>query len=118
MHSLFHVLNVTEPTSYAQARLSSDWIKAMNKELYALEQNCTWEITTLPPGKKAIGSKWVYKVKFQPNGQVERYKARLVTKGFNQVKDKDYKHTFSPVAKFTTVRVLLALAAARGWDLH
>jgi len=75
----------------------------MNKGLEALESNGTWTLTTLPPNKKALTSKWVYKIKFRRDGSIERYKARLVTRGFQQVKDKDYKHTFSPVAKLTTV---------------
>lgn len=71
-----------------------------------------------PPGKRALISKWVYKTKFRPDGSVERHKARLVIRGFEQVKDKDYKHTFSPVAKLTTMRVYIALATSKGWPLH
>ena len=89
----------------------------MDKELTALEANKTWSLTYLPPGQKALTSK-VYKIKFRPNGSIERHKARLVIRGFEQVKDKDYKHTFSPVAKLTTVRVLIALASSKGWPLH
>ena len=90
----------------------------MDKELVALEANGTWVLTTLPPNKRALSSKWVYKVKYRPYGSIERYKARLVIRGFQQIKDKDYKHTFSPVAKLTTVRVFIALATAKGWPLH
>ena len=90
----------------------------MEKELAALEANGTWRLTTLPPHKKALTSKWVYKVKYRPDGSIERYKARLVIRGFQQIKDRDYKHTFSPVAKLTTVRVFIALATAKGWPLH
>jgi len=86
--------------------------------LAALEQNDTWILTPLPQGKKALTSKWVYKVKFCLDGSVERYKARLVIRGFEQVKDKDYKHTFSPVAKLTTVRIFITLATARQLSLH
>jgi len=75
----------------------------MTQELQALEANHTWHLNTLPPGKKALSSKWVYRTKYKDDGSVERYKARLVIRGFEQVKDKDYKHTFSPVAKLTSV---------------
>jgi len=90
----------------------------MEQELNALHKNDTWVLTTLPPGKKGLSSKWVFKTKNKADGSVERHKARLVIRGFEQVKDKDYKHTFSPIAKITTVRVFIALAAARGWVLY
>ena len=100
LDSLSSMLYVYEPNSYNKAKNDPRWISAMNKELEALENNHTWELTTLPPDKTAIGCKWVYKIKFQPNGSVERCKARLVARGDKQVKGKDYKHTFSPVARF------------------
>lgn len=90
----------------------------MTLELEALENNETWVLTSLPHGKTAIGSKWVYKVKFKLDGLVERFKAHLVDKDFNQIYDKDYKATFSPVAKFTTVRLFLAIATVNAWLVH
>ena len=118
MSSLVNVLQQPEPKHYAQAKLYLDWVKAMDHELTASEQNHTWILTSLPQGKKALTSKWVYKTKYKADGSVERHKARLVIRGFEQVKDKDYKHTFSPVAKLTTVRVFIALATAKSWPLH
>jgi len=106
--SLASVLQTPKPTTYAQAQLYPEWVKAMDLELEALERNGTWSLTTLPAGKRALSSKWVYRTKFKPDGSVEWYKARLVIRGFQQVKDKDYKHTFFPVAKLTTVRVFIA----------
>ncbi|XP_057246861.1 uncharacterized protein LOC130589573 [Beta vulgaris subsp. vulgaris] len=105
---------IIEPLSYKQACLSLEWQDAMDKELHALEQNDTWYLTDLPPGKKAISSKWVYKIKYLPNGEVERYKARLVAVGYQQVEGTDYTHTFSPVAKIAIVRILISLATAKG----
>lgn len=90
----------------------------MTEELEALEKNHTWVLTTLPRGKKAIGSKWVYKIKLKPDGNVERFKARLVAKGYNQVHGIDYTDSFSPVAKLVTVRMLIAFATAKAWPLH
>jgi len=116
--SLANVLQYPEPSSYAQAQHCPEWVAAMDLELAALEQNHTWVLTPLPPGKKALTSRWVYKTKYKPDGSVERHKARLVIRGFEQVKDKDYKHTFSPVAKLTTVRLFIAIATAFQWPLH
>ncbi|XP_074307820.1 uncharacterized protein LOC141642784 [Silene latifolia] len=111
--SMFNVIKEHEPYTFKQTQQDPRWIEAMSKEITALEENQTWELVPLPNGHKAIGSKWVYRIKYKSDGSVERFKARLVAKGFNQVKDKDYKHTFSPVAKFTTVRALLALTAIK-----
>jgi hypothetical protein len=108
----------TEPQSYEEASKDNHWITAMKVELEALAKNCTWKIVELPPHTKPIGCRWVYKIKHKADGTVERYKARLVAKGYNQVEGIDYFETFSPVAKLTTVRTLLAVAAAKNWHLH
>lgn len=112
------ITHCTEPQSYEEASKHEHWVTAMKEELNALAKNCTWKIVELPPHTKPIGCKWVYKVKHKANGQIERYKARLVAKGYNQVEGIDYFETFSPVAKITTVRTLLAVAAIKNWHLH
>lgn len=71
-----------EPKHFSQAAKNQNWRDAMQREITALENNDTWILTDLPPGKKAIDSKWVYKIKYKPSGEVERYKARLIAKGF------------------------------------
>ena len=90
----------------------------MDKEIEALEVNNTWTLTPLPLGKSVIGHKWVYRVKYLPNGTIERYKARLVAKCFTQKYGLDYSETFFPVAKLVSVRIVLSLAAVKGWFLH
>jgi len=89
----------------------------MHAELDALDVNQTWQITSLPPGKKTIDCRWIYKIKYKSDGTVDRYKARLVAKGYTQLEGLDFLDTFAPVAKLTTLRLLLALAAAYNWSL-
>ena len=108
---------IVEPTSFKEASKHQQWVDAMQSEVAALEQNNTWVIVDLPSGKHPIGSKWVYKVKLKANGEVERYKARLVSKGYNQQEGLDYHETFSPVAKMVTVRTVISVAASHGWPL-
>ena len=89
----------------------------MAAEIAALEANNTWTLTPLPPNKKSIGCKWVYKIKYKADGSIERYKARLVAKGFTQKEGIDYFEKFSPVAKMVSVKVLLAVTTIKGWFL-
>lgn len=103
---------IPEPTTYKQAVKHPHWCKAMETELAALEANKTWLIVPLPPGKKVVGCKWLFKVKYKVDGSIERYKARLVARGFTQTEGLDYFETFAPVAKMTSVRLLIALAAS------
>ncbi|GLT64493.1 hypothetical protein SLA2020_369820 [Shorea laevis] len=112
------ITSLDEPKTFSQAVKSEHWREAMRKEITTLEQNETWTLERLPPGKQAIDSKWVYKIKYNPDGTVERYKVRLVAKGFTQIEGLDYHETFAPVAKLVTVRVLLAVASIKHWELH
>lgn len=118
LHSLANVFSSFEPSSYNQAKEFPEWVQAMKQELVSLEENDTWELVRLPNDKKPIACKWVFKTKFKPNGEVDRYKARLVARGDRQISRKDCKYTFSPVVKLTTVRIVLAIAAVRNWTIQ
>lgn len=107
-----------EPQSFKEVVKDPEWCSAMQKEIWALEDNGTWTMEYLPPGKKALGSKWVYKIKYNSDGTVERLKARLVVFGNHQVEGIDYNETFAPVAKMVTVRAFLAIASSKNWELH
>ncbi|GJT03482.1 ribonuclease H-like domain-containing protein [Tanacetum coccineum] len=99
-----------EPKTFWEASSNQHWVDAINKEMDALYENNTWEITQLPSNKKVIGSKWVFKIKYKSSGEIDRYKARLIAKGFNQKGGIDFDETFSPIVKIVIVRCLINLA--------
>ncbi|XP_074297115.1 uncharacterized protein LOC141627793 [Silene latifolia] len=107
-----------EPRNYKEAAQSAAWRQAMETEMKALVDNKTWVLEPLPPSKKALGSKWLYKIKYKSDSTIERFKARLVVFGNHQTEGVDYDETFAPVAKMTTVRAFLTVAAANKWHLH
>ena len=105
---------VAEPRTYKEAMESdamSEWESAAQTEMETIKANRTWTLVDLPANCKLIGCRWVFKVKYDANGNVDWYKARLVAKGYTQVHEIDYTETFAPVVKFNSIRTLLALAA-------
>ena len=109
---------VLEPENFEEAVKEECWRKAMQDEIDVIEKNQTWELVERPKEKKVIDVKWIYKVKFNFDGTVQRKKARLVAKGYAQQPGIDFQETFAPVARLDTVRALIALAAQKGWLLY
>ncbi|GJU16990.1 ribonuclease H-like domain, reverse transcriptase, RNA-dependent DNA polymerase [Tanacetum coccineum] len=103
---------------YEEASTDKKWIEAMEIELDSINKNNTWTLTTLPTNHKAIGLKWVFKTKRDAKGEIIKYKARLVAKGYVQEQGIDFDEVFAPVARIETVRLILALAAYHGWQVH
>ena len=111
-----------EPKSYKQAtsdhcRHHEDWQIAMQDEIDSLTENNTWSLSTLPSGSQALQGKWVYKIKRGPAGEILRFKARWVVKGFSQREGIDYNETFASVVKPMSYKAIFALCAARDWDI-
>ena len=113
-----HLGSAEEPPSFAAAEQEACWRVAMLEEMAAVEENHTWELVDPPIGCRPIGLKWVFKVKKNERGEVVRHKARLVAKGFVQREGIDFEEVFAPVARMESVRLLLALAASRSWEVH
>jgi len=108
---------LAEPSTYKEASGVPEWQSAMSEELAALDRTGTWEIVPLPPHAVPITCKWVFKIKTKSDGSLERYKARLVARGFQQTQGRDYDETFAPVAHMTTVRTMIAVAASCSWTI-
>ncbi|WJZ81639.1 hypothetical protein VitviT2T_001472 [Vitis vinifera] len=109
---------VAIPNSVHEALADPRWKATMNEEMKSLQKNETWELVECPPGKKPVGCRWIYTVKYKADGSIELFKARLVVKGYTQTYGIDYTETFAPVTKINTVRVLLSLAANLDWPLQ
>ena len=111
----------TDPTTRRAAMsgpYADEWKEAELKEIKSLKELGTWELVIPPDGSNIITCKWVYKVKHNADGTIERFKARLVARGFQQIESIDYEETFAPTAKFVTIRIICALACSLQWPLE
>ena len=115
---LSQLQDISIPKNSQEALRNIQWKEAMDEEMRALLQNNTWEIVDLPPRKKPVGCRWVYTLKCKSDGSLDRYKARLVARGYTQTYGIDYQETFAPVAKMNTIRILISLAVNLDWPLN
>ena len=90
----------------------------MENKIKAININNTWTLTELPRDRHAIGSKWIYKIKGDDKGCINRYKFRIVAKDYSQIENIDYFDTFTPVSKISSIHFLLALATIKDWHIH
>ncbi|XP_050909738.1 uncharacterized protein LOC127123575 [Lathyrus oleraceus] len=117
----FDIHDDDDPTTFNEAiscSHASNWLNDMHDELNSVSHNGVWDLTEFPVGCKAIGCKWAFKTKRDHDGKIDRYKARLVTKGYSQREGIDYKETFSPVFTKDAFRVVMALVAHFNLELH
>jgi hypothetical protein len=107
-----------EPTCFQESIQKKEWADAMAKEYQSIIKNDVWEIVPRPKSKDVVSSKWLYKIKHAADGSIEKYKARFVVHGFSQKEGIDYEETFAPVARYTSIKTIIALAAKMKWKLH
>jgi reverse transcriptase-like protein/Pol polyprotein/gag-pre-integrase-like protein/integrase-like protein len=111
----------SDPQTYAQAMARSDaaeWELACNDKHYAFEHMGIYEVISRLKGWKVVGSKWVFHIKCGPDGAIQKYKAHVIAQGFTQIKNIDYNETFAPIAKFTLLHTILAIAAEEDLEVH
>ena len=105
------------PRTYEEAMKDKEWRNSVADEADAMVKNGTWYESELPQGKKAVSCKWIFTIKYRPDGTVDRKKTRLVARGFTQTYGEDYIDTFAPVAKLHTIRIILSIATNLEWGL-
>ena len=119
--SVLCAAELEEPKTMTEARKRPDankWLQAAQEEMNSLIEHDTWSLTKLPPGRKIVGSKWVFKIKHDEHGEAARYRCRLVAKEYTQAQGIDYQETFAPVARFGSIRTLLATTAQQDMHVH
>jgi hypothetical protein len=108
----------SEPSTFEEANSRQVWRDAMMEEYNSIMKNDVWEVVPRPEGKSVVTSKWLYKLKHAADGSIEKYKARFVARGFSQVEGVDYDETFASVARYTSIRAVISIAAEMGWKIH
>jgi hypothetical protein len=107
-----------EPTCFEESIQKKEWADAMTEEYQSIIKNDVWEIVPGPNRKDVVLFRWLFKIKHAADGSIEKYKARFVARGFSQKEGIDYEETFAPVARYTSIRTIISLAAKIKWKLH
>ena len=107
-----------EPTCFVEYIQKKEWVDSMKEEYQSIIKNDVWEIVPKPKNKDVVSSKWIYKIKHVVDKSIEKHKERFVAHGFSQNEGIDYEETFAPVAKYTSIRTMIALATMMKWKLH
>jgi hypothetical protein len=107
-----------EPTCFEEAIQKKEWADSMTEEYQSIIKNDLWEIVPIPKSKDVVSSKWLFKIKHVADGSIEKYKARFVARGFSKKEGIDYEETFTPMARYTFIKTIIALAAKMKWKLH
>ena len=105
----------SKPSSFEEAAQHDVWQEDMVEKYDSIMKNQDWEIVPRPEGKKVVESRWISKVKHAADGSVEKYKAHFVDKGFSEKEGMDYEETFASVARYSSIRTIISLAAEMGW---
>ncbi|KAL8109498.1 hypothetical protein AgCh_025557 [Apium graveolens] len=113
-----YLMGIEEPMNFVQAAKDINWKLAMKKEMQSIEENQTWKLSELPPVKKVIGLKWIFKLKKDAEGRIVKHKARLVPKGYVQERVVDFDEVFAPVTRPEMVHFILALASKNELEVH
>jgi hypothetical protein len=112
------MVKYSDPHNYSEDVGNPLWEATMQEDHETLLENQTWDLVPLPPGWKLVRCKWIYRTKREIDDQVSRYKAILVAKGFQHIHGIDYDETFSPIENMDSIRLVLSIAVAKGWEVH
>ena len=107
-----------EPSTYEEAAEKKEWKDSMIEEYQSIMKNDFWDVVPIPEGNSVVTSKWIYKIKHAADGCIEKYKAIFVARGFSQKEGIDYEVTFAPIARYTSIISVLALAIVMKWKIH
>jgi hypothetical protein len=116
--ALVSSIRESEPSTFEEAASKQVWRDAMMEEYNSIMKNDVWEIVPRPEGKSMVTSRWLYKLKYVANDNIEKYKARFLARGFSEVEGVDYDEIFTLVSRYTSIRAVISIAAEMGWKIH